>query len=167
MLETTTVTSEVAQEQIRKECRIVGEHLLMLPDPSLSEFRPLKEWIALLKGTKEEPITEDDELDLLCDLFLSQLKHIETNTFRRKRLTRNIREMRDFLIEKNRKYGNSAVCPQRIFSKAGPLEQIDVRIDDKLNRFVNQQSDEDEDVVMDLIGYLLLKRVARALLQKI
>ena len=41
------------------------------------------------------------------------------------------------------------------------MEQILVRIDDKLNRIRNRQNDEDEDVVMDLAGYLILLMIAR------
>lgn len=40
------------------------------------------------------------------------------------------------------------------------MEQIKVRLDDKISRLMNQQSDDDEDVVMDLMGYLVLLRVA-------
>lgn len=65
------------------------------------------------------------------------------------------------LIDKNRKYGDSALNPARIFSKANAEEQLLVRIDDKLNRIKNQQNDEDEDVVQDLIGYLILLTIAR------
>ncbi len=68
--------------------------------------------------------------------------------------------IKNLLIEKNRKYGNSAIEPRRIFSKADPVAQIDVRIDDKLSRISNAQEDEDEDVIQDLIGYLILRRVA-------
>lgn len=68
--------------------------------------------------------------------------------------------IRDLLLDKNRKYGDSAVNPARIFSKASAKEQILVRIDDKINRIKNRQNDEDEDVILDLIGYLILYRVA-------
>lgn len=64
------------------------------------------------------------------------------------------------LLEKNRKYGNAALAPLQIFSKCSPSEQIRVRLDDKLNRIMNRQDDEDEDVEWDLLGYLILKRVA-------
>lgn len=70
-------------------------------------------------------------------------------------------EIKELLLEKNRKYGDSALNPTRIFAKSDAVEQIKVRIDDKLNRLKNQQSDEDEDVVLDLIGYLVLLRVAQ------
>lgn len=65
------------------------------------------------------------------------------------------------LVEKNRKYGDSASNPVRIFSKANNLEQLKVRIDDKLSRLRNAQDDEDEDVLTDLLGYLVLYRVVQ------
>ena len=65
----------------------------------------------------------------------------------------------EMLISKNIKYGNSALEPKRIFSKASPVEQILVRIDDKLSRMSNQ--DEDEDVIEDLLGYLVLLKIAK------
>ena len=65
------------------------------------------------------------------------------------------------MLAKNRKYGNSAIEPCRIFSKATPLEQINVRLDDKLSRLMSGQADEDEDVELDIIGYLMLKRIAK------
>lgn len=70
-------------------------------------------------------------------------------------------EIHSILLEKNRKYGDSALNPVRIFSKADASEQIKVRIDDKLSRIANQQSDDDEDAVLDLIGYLLLLRISQ------
>jgi hypothetical protein len=68
--------------------------------------------------------------------------------------------IKNMLLEKNRKYGDSAINPKRIFSKSSAKEQILVRLDDKMNRWLNQQNDEDEDVIMDMIGYLILYRVA-------
>lgn len=66
------------------------------------------------------------------------------------------------LLAKNRRYGNSALEPARIFSRASTVEQLLVRIDDKLSRVRNSgTSGPDEDTVQDLIGYLVLLRVAR------
>lgn len=70
-------------------------------------------------------------------------------------------ELADFLVQKNRKYGNSALEPVRIFSRSDVLEQLRVRIDDKLSRVRSAQLDEDEDVINDLLGYFILYRVAR------
>ena len=64
------------------------------------------------------------------------------------------------LIEKNRKYGDSALTPTRVFSQASTIEQLKVRIDDKLSRIRSNQYDEDEDVIIDLIGYLVLYMIS-------
>lgn len=68
--------------------------------------------------------------------------------------------LRDLLVSKNRAYGNAALDPVRIFSKADPEEQIRVRLDDKLSRLARGQA-AGEDVELDLMGYLVLLRVAR------
>lgn len=78
-----------------------------------------------------------------------------------KEILNQVKSIGSLLIEKNRKYGNSALCPNRIFSKASKLEQLYVRCDDKINRIMNRQNDEDEDVIQDLIGYLILILVCR------
>lgn len=70
-------------------------------------------------------------------------------------------EIKATLLEKNRKYGNSALEPARVFSKASPIEQLLVRIDDKISRIQSGQADDNEDAVQDLIGYLVLLRIAR------
>lgn len=66
----------------------------------------------------------------------------------------------DLLIEKNRKYGNSALDPERVFSGASPTEAIRVRIDDKLSRIKTSDPDDQEDSISDLIGYLILLKIA-------
>lgn len=68
--------------------------------------------------------------------------------------------IKELLLEKNRKYGDSALNPIRIFSKSSPVEQILVRLDDKISRLKNKQIDEDEDVISDLIGYLILLKIS-------
>jgi hypothetical protein len=70
-------------------------------------------------------------------------------------------KIRDMIIEKNRKYGDSALSPVRVFSKSPIDEQIRVRLDDKISRLQSGQLDDDEDVIMDLVGYLVLLLVHR------
>lgn len=77
------------------------------------------------------------------------------------KVIKTLKEIEVMLIEKNIRYGNSALEPKRIFSNAEPTEQIKVRIDDKLSRIANQTSDEDEDVINDLIGYLVLLKISQ------
>ena len=71
-------------------------------------------------------------------------------------------DIKELLIHKNRKYGNSALKPNRIFSKCSATEQLLVRIDDKLNRIMKGAGllATDEDVVNDLIGYLVLLKIS-------
>lgn len=67
-------------------------------------------------------------------------------------------EITQFLLAKNKQYGDSALSPIRIFSSSDEVEQLRVRIDDKLNRLLQGNADieKDEDVIKDLIGYLVL-----------
>jgi hypothetical protein len=72
-------------------------------------------------------------------------------------------QIKSLLQSKNKKYGNSALEPVRIFSKANETDQILCRIDDKLSRIKNMGSDTqiDEDTVNDLIGYLILLKISK------
>ncbi len=75
----------------------------------------------------------------------------------------------ELLLKKNADYGNSFAHPIGVFSQASAEEQLNVRIDDKLKRIQNQTQGHDpsilEDTELDLIGYLILKRVLRAEMQ--
>ena len=75
-------------------------------------------------------------------------------------------DIREMLLRKNRKYGNSALAPKRIFSRASPQEQIFIRIDDKLSRIANlpvvevtADQEDGEKTIDDLMGYLVLLNV--------
>jgi hypothetical protein len=72
-------------------------------------------------------------------------------------------DIKSMLLEKNRKYGNSALEPLGVFAKGDALSTIRVRIDDKLKRIKNGNEDVDEDTVLDLIGYLVLYKVGKKL----
>jgi len=69
-------------------------------------------------------------------------------------------EIRELLIAKNQKYGNSALEPLGVFSQLSAKEGLLVRIDVKLKRIKNGSLErDDEDVVNDLIGYLVLLKI--------
>ena len=65
------------------------------------------------------------------------------------------------LIEKNIAYGDSALSPVRIFSKADPREQLHVRIDDKLSRLMKGTDYPGDNDIDDLIGYLVLLKISK------
>ena len=67
----------------------------------------------------------------------------------------------DMLIAKNASYGNSALDPICCFSKASALEKIKVRIDDKLSRIKRGSEYAGDDTINDLIGYLILLKLAK------
>ena len=52
-------------------------------------------------------------------------------------LSEVLNEIKEMLISKNSKYGNSAIEPLGIFSNLSPEEGLKVRIDDKLKRIKN------------------------------
>jgi hypothetical protein len=72
-------------------------------------------------------------------------------------------DIKNMLISKNQSYGDSAIDPIRIFSKADTLEQIKVRIDDKLSRISRGHEFYGDNDLDDLIGYLVLFKVAKVL----
>ena len=101
--------------------------------------------------------------------FLAQSQQSDTMT----RVAKYLDDVESMLARKNVKYKDSCYHPKRIFSKESPIEQLKVRIDDKLSRITDLGDDpfmdlfrvmlrvidghvDDEDTVMDLIGYLVL-----------
>ena len=71
-------------------------------------------------------------------------------------------DIKTLLLEKNAKYGNSAVEPINIFSQQDNAAAICARIDDKLSRIANSGlNDATEDTLDDLIGYMILLKIAR------
>jgi hypothetical protein len=67
----------------------------------------------------------------------------------------------NLLLEKNEAYGDSALNPANIFASGNAVDNLCCRIDDKLMRIkMRGITDETEDTVQDLIGYLILLKVA-------
>ena len=68
----------------------------------------------------------------------------------------------EFLVAKNRRYGDAVgVCgePVTVFApeaKRDPSLTLRTRLDEKLNRLRAAEADDDEDVVLDLAGLLIL-----------
>lgn len=70
-------------------------------------------------------------------------------------------EVTDLLLEKNAAYGDSALNPVGIFSKGNAIDSLCARLDDKLMRIKSKGiTDATEDTVQDLIGYLILLKIA-------
>ena len=103
------------------------------------------------------PIFADSKEFNCNDLYL-----LTVGTSAGKQILDSCHEIAHMLIKKNISYGNSALDPVRIFSKAGPREQLHVRIDDKLNRLMKGTDYPGDNDIDDLIGYLVLLKIAKS-----
>lgn len=126
----------------RKACvQLAGGRPYCCLDPDIRHNQPVWRWVSESEGADScIPVVSSDSFE--------------------SRVKAELKAIGDLLVEKNRKYGNAALDPVRVFAKSDKAEQIRVRIDDKLNRIKNRQNDEDEDVINDLIGYLILYKLA-------
>jgi hypothetical protein len=80
----------------------------------------------------------------------------------RNKIKEKCKELEDLLLMKNARYGDAALDPLNIFSKANAVAGIKVRIDDKLKRIQNAGLvDATEDTLQDLAGYLILLMIAK------
>lgn len=103
-------------------------------DPDTYKFRKVGESDMEYKNRmlgKSNSLTSDATIESVCDA------------------------LKEFLLAKNKNYGNSATEPVRVFSKSNANEGILVRMDDKLSRIKNSESPARNDVT-DLAGYLIL-----------
>ena len=65
--------------------------------------------------------------------------------------------MRDLLLYKNQKYGDSALQPKRVFYKGDAVNSILIRLDDKIGRIMaHTESAPRINDVADIIGYCTL-----------
>ena len=78
-------------------------------------------------------------------------------TTTQQKITEITEAMRDLLLYKNQKYGDSALNPKRIFYKGDAKNSILIRLDDKLGRIM-ANADETPRIndVADIIGYCTL-----------
>ena len=83
----------------------------------------------------------------------------ETLTESQKKIVEICDAMKDLLLYKNQKYGDSALHPKHIFYKGDSANSIKIRIDDKLGRVENCEETRVNDV-SDLIGYSVLLLVS-------
>lgn len=83
---------------------------------------------------------------------------MDSNT--EKEISSVIADIEQLLISKNRAYGDSALSQGRLFP-IDPIISIQSRINDKLERIANKGiTDATEDSISDLIGYLVLLKIA-------
>lgn len=65
--------------------------------------------------------------------------------------------MKDLLLYKNKKYGDSAINPKKIFYKGDSTNSILIRLDDKIGRVMSNPDEKPRtNDVADIIGYCTL-----------
>ena len=70
-----------------------------------------------------------------------------------------LNSVKSILVEKNKRYGNSALEPINVFYKGNASNSILIRLDDKLSRIKNSSALRKNDLY-DLLGYCLLLLVS-------
>ena len=82
---------------------------------------------------------------------------MSTHTETQEKIIEITEAMRDLLLYKNQKYGDSALSPKQIFYKGDVVDSILIRLDDKIGRIMaNTESTPRINDVADIIGYCTL-----------
>jgi hypothetical protein len=102
---------------------------MMVEDPTVEDAPILSDW------------SIEIENHVQCDLCWMYMEHLT------------------MLVEKNKRYGNSALEPVGVFNKEDPGKGILIRLDDKLKR-IKESSEVRKNDIADLMGYLALFCVA-------
>lgn len=100
------------------------------------------------------------EKDKGYQMWVTDLQLIATDAPSGNKILNQCLEVAEMLIKKNISYGDSALNPIRLFAASDSVEQLKVRIDDKLNRIKNAQGFAGDNDIDDLIGYLILLKIA-------
>lgn len=80
-----------------------------------------------------------------------------TMTDTQQKIVEVMEAMKNLLLYKNMKYGDSALNPKKIFYKGDSMNSILIRLDDKLGRVISNMEDKPRvNDVADIIGYSAL-----------
>ena len=105
-------------------------------------------------------ISRPDEVKLSDDYMRNHMdKVLYTDT--QQKFSDVLDGMKSLLLYKNRKYGDSAINPKKIFYKGDSTNSILIRLDDKLGRVMANTDDKPRvNDVADIIGYCTLLLVS-------
>ena len=133
---------------------------------ALQDGRPERPLVAFARGEPSWLAWDEYAVELVQAADVAQEETNEVSADAANAFPAKVRailsEIGDTLIAKNQQYGNSALEPVRIFSKASTTEQIKVRMDDKISRLVRGNGEGDEDAATDLLGYIVLLKIAQS-----
>lgn len=129
---------QTQEYKIVKYCKVCGNVFGVYPDEVNIECLCAK------CSNKLIAKQEENKMALESTLTESQQKIVEITE-----------GMKDLLLYKNHKYGDSALHPKQIFYKGDAKGSIEIRLDDKLGRVINCDELRANDVA-DIIGYCTL-----------
>lgn len=128
---------------------------------SPEDFTPLQFPDGYYLPKPDEIVPKQLELDLGIPPMSENLVLSANNQEFKRDLEQVLNDIKELLLAKNESYGDAALNPVRIFSKASATEQLKVRLDDKLSRLARGREDLIiEDVLLDFTGYLVLYKIA-------
>jgi hypothetical protein len=102
----------------------------------------------------------DDVVPHILDIFKLRKKETPT-TDTQEKIAALLDSMKDLLLYKNQKYGDSAINPKKIFYKGDSTNSILIRLDDKLGRVMSNPDEKPRiNDVADIIGYCTLLMIS-------
>ena len=108
------------------------------------------------------PLTTQEAIEILFDNFEETLSAKYPD--KKPGITKLCSNFKIFLSEKNRKYGDSALNPKKIFSKVDAEDQICNRLDDKLGR-IEKSTELKKNDICDSFGYHALLMIKKGWLE--
>ena len=115
------------------------------------------EWIRIPETCSN---TDTDDIKLSDSYMHTHMKEaLYTDT--QQKLIDVLDGMKNLLLYKNKKYGDSAINPKKIFYKGDSTNSILIRLDDKIGRVMSNPDDKPRvNDVADIIGYCTLLLVS-------
>jgi hypothetical protein len=100
---------------------------------------------------------EENPVVLSRDYALEHMDEAALYTPTQQKIKDVLEGMKNLLLYKNRKYGDSAINPKKIFYKGDSTNSILIRLDDKLGRVMSNTEEKPRvNDVADIIGYCTL-----------
>ena len=112
------------------------------------------------KGAVPPASVNDVTMDTVTGMNLADLmskSHWEDLPPTQQKIHEIMGAMKDLLLYKNQKYGDSAINPKKIFYKGDSTNSILIRLDDKIGRVMSNTEEKPRiNDVCDIIGYCTL-----------
>lgn len=148
--------NEIQVSIINRKCFLMSKNIYVEETDEPNIFNVTDGHIYILKNAP---------FDKVIDFFKNNMtskkdepvsaSNVPTDT--QKRITEVLDGMKDLLLYKNQKYGDSAIKPKKIFYKGDSTNSILIRLDDKICRVISNTEERPRvNDVADIIGYCTL-----------